>query len=85
MYRLKNLTKCNNGGFEVSVVDIRLDVYRFVVKKFCVAKWQFVLLSICDAYLPAKQGNFTLKRGSVNGYFIVKWIRYIYKQLDLSF
>ena len=33
LYRLKNLPKWHWTEFEVSVVDIRLDVYRFVVKK----------------------------------------------------
>ena len=35
--------------------------------------------------LPAKPGNFSLKRVLVNGYLIVKWLCYIYRQFDCHF
>ena len=42
LYRLTNLPKPQ--AFEVNVVDLRLDVFRFIAKK------QFVSLEICDSH-----------------------------------
>ena len=35
--------------------------------------------------LPTNPRKFSLKRGLVNGYFIVKWLCYIYRQLECHF
>ena len=59
--------------FEVNVVDLRLDVFRFVVKKQASQKRSLFRLKFAMHILPAKAGNFSLKRVLVNGYFIVKW------------
>ena len=47
-------------------------------------KRQFVFLEICEA-ISAKPGHFNLCRPLVDGYFIVKWHRYIYSQLVCHF
>ena len=57
--------------FEVNVVDIRLDVLRFVAKKHASQKGSLFRLKFAMHILPAKPGNFSLKQVLVNGYFIV--------------
>ena len=47
-------------------------------------KRQFLFLEICDT-LSAKPGHFNLSRPLMDGYFIVKWHCYIYRQLDRHF
>ena len=59
--------------FEVNVVDLRLDVFRFVAKKQASQKDSFFRLKFAMHILRAKPGNFSLKRGLVNGYFLEKW------------
>ena len=56
--------------FEVNVVDIRLNVLRFVAKKHASQKGSLFRLKFAMHILPAKLGNFSLKQ-VLNGYFIV--------------
>ena len=66
--------------FKVTVVDLRLDVFRFVAKKQASQKGSLFRLKFAIHSLPAKPENFSLKLVLVNGYFIVKWLCYIYRQ-----
>ena len=60
----------------------RLDVFRFGAKK-PVHKKSLFRLKFAIHILPAKPGNFNLKRVLEKGYFIfIKWLCYIYRQLD---
>ena len=72
---------------EVNVVDLRLDVFRFVAKKQASQKDSLFCLKFAMKFCrSAKSGNFkSIKRVLVNGYFIVKYLCYIYRQLDSHF
>ena len=70
--------------FEVNVLDLRLDNFRFIVKKQASQKGSLFRLKFAMPILPTKPGHFSLKRGLVNGHFIVKWL-YIYRQPECYF
>ena len=69
--------------FEVNVVDLRLDVFRFVAKKQASQKGSLFRLIFEMRILYAKQGNFNLKRVLLNS--ITKWLCYIYRQPECHF
>ena len=80
LYRLTNLPKP-----QPSVWGIRLDVFRLLAKKQASQKDNLFCLKFVLHILPTKPGNLSVNRGLVNGYFIVKWFWYIYRQLDCHF